>query len=279
MDSNSEKGDFASFRNAKVLRKKARIVGLPIDGKPKLEVCFLRSAREGLMQRLRAFCAAVLAGSLMGVPVCGATPSIAPLGTVIAAEHARVGQRVADVGTTVYGGDYLSTDPQGSVQLRAGAARLLLQSASSVIVNENDGAPSAKLLSGTATFSTANAHAFTLFASAAAIRPLTDAPTIGQVRYVSEKELVVTARRGGLAISVEDQTQTIAEGTSYRVLLDPPADAQQPAGAGAGGQGPAGGGGGPLKAGRSRFLIFTTAAIAVGTGIAIYEAMQSPSRP
>lgn len=231
------------------------------------------------MKRLRAFCAAVLATSLAGVPVWGAAPTVAPLGTVIAAEHARVGQGTADVGTTVYGGDYLSTDPQGSVQVRAGAARLLLQSASSVVVSQDDGVPSAKLLSGTATFSTANARAFTLFASTAAIRPSSDEPTIGQVRYVSEKELVVTARRGGLAISVEDQTQTIAPGTSYRVLLDPPSDAQQPAGAGAGGQGPAGSGGGPLKAGRSRFLIFATALIAAGTGVAIYEALQSPDRP
>jgi hypothetical protein len=217
--------------------------------------------------------------SLLGLPVWGATPSVAPLGTVIAAEHARIGQGTADIGTTVYGGDYLSTDPQGSVQVRAGVARLLLQSSSSVIVNQDDGVPFAKLLSGTATFSTANAHAFTLFASIAAIRPSTDAPTIGQVRYVNEKELVVTARRGGLAISVDDQTQTIAQGTSYRVLLDPPADPQQPAGAGAGGQGPAGSGGGPLKAGRSRFLIIATALIAAGTGVAIYEAMQSPDRP
>jgi ferric-dicitrate binding protein FerR (iron transport regulator) len=231
------------------------------------------------MQRLRAFCAAVLAMCLVGLPVWGAAPSVAPLGTVIAGEHAHVGQGTADVGTTVYSGDYLSTEMQGSVQVRAGAARLLLQSASSVIVNQDEGVPSAKLLSGTATFSTANARAFTLFASSAAIRPSTDAPTIGQVKYVSEKELVVTARRGGLAITVEDQTQTIAEGTSYRVLLDPPADAQQPAGAGAGGQGPAGSGGGPLKAGRSRFLIIATALIAAGTGVAIYEAMESSDRP
>jgi len=231
------------------------------------------------MQRLRAFCAAVLAVSLAGVPLWGATPSVAPLGTVIAAQRAQVGHGVADVGTTLYSGDYLATDPQGSLQLRAGAARLLLLSSSSAVVSENEGAPSAKLLAGTATFSTANAHAFTLFASTAAIRPLTDAPTIGQVTYVNEKELVVSARRGSLTISVEDETQTIAAGTSYRVLLDPPADAQEPAGAGSGSQGPTGGGGGPLKAGRSRFLLVATALIAAGTGVAIYKALESSSTP
>ena len=231
------------------------------------------------MQRLRVFCAAVLAVSLAGVPLWGATPSVAPLGTVIAAQSAHVGHGVADVGTTLYSGDYLATDPQGSVQVRAGAARLLLLSNSSAIVNQDGGSPSAKLLSGTATFSTANALAFTLFASKAAIRPSTDEPTIGQVKYVNDKELVVTARRGGLTISVEDQSQTIAAGTSYRVLLDPPPNAQDPAGAGAG-QGPAQGtGGAPVKAGRNNFLIIAIALVAAGTGVAIYKAMESNSIP
>jgi hypothetical protein len=231
------------------------------------------------MQRLRAICAAVLVSSLAGFPVWGTgTPTVAPLGTVIASDHGHVGQANADIGTTVYGGDKLSTESQGSVQIRAGAARLLLQSASAAVVSENDGTPSARLLLGTATFSTGNAHAFTLFASTAAIRAETDAPTIGQVSYLNEKELVVTARRGGVTVSVDGDTQVVKEGESYRVLLDPDATAaQEPAGAGSGNHHDHGGG--PLKAGRSRFLILATALIGAGTGVAIYEALESPSRP
>jgi hypothetical protein len=260
-------------------RKAPGIDCLPIDDKLAEEVCFFRSAWEVFMQRLRMVCAAVMASSLMGVPVFGATtPNVAPLGTVIAADRAHVGQAAAGVGTTVYGGDRVSTDPEGSVQLRAGAARLLLQSASAVVVNDNEGAPSAKLMLGTATFSTGNSHAFTLFASRASIRPETDAPTIGQVTYLNDKELLVTARRGGLTVTVDQDTQVVKEGESYRVMLDPTttADAQEPAGAGAGGHQH---GGGPLKAGRSRFLIITTVLIGAGTGVAIYEALESPERP
>lgn len=256
---------------------KAVFACLPIDDKLPDEVSFFRSAREALMQRLRAVSAAVLALSLVGVPVWGAaTPNVAPLGTVIAADRARVGEASADVGTTVYGGDVLRTADQGSVQLRAGAARFLLLSSSAAVLESSEGAPSAKLMLGTATFSTGNAHAFTLYASTAAIRPQTDAPTIGQVTFLNEKELLVTARRGGLTVTVEDQTEVVKEGESYRVLLDP--DAQEPAGAGAG-QGPRGGGGGPLHAGRSRFLIVATALTAAGTGVAIYKALESPDRP
>ncbi len=163
--------------------------------------------------------------------------------------------------------------------MRTGAARLLLLSASTATVNDSEGSPSAKLLHGTATFSTANAHAFILYASTAAIRPQSDTPTIGQVTYVNDKELLVTARRGGLMVTVENETQVVAEGKSYRVLLDPSAaDAQEPAGAGAG-QGPTSHGGGPLKAGRSRFLILATMLTAAGTGVAIYESLESPDHP
>jgi len=215
------------------------------------------------------------------MPVLGTTsPKPTPLGIVIASEHAHVGDTGADVGTTIYTGDRVSTDPQGSIQVRAGAARLFLPSSSAALLAENDGSPSANLLIGNATFSTGNAHAFTLFASKAAIRPETDAPTIGQVTYLTEKELLVTAVRGGLRVTVEDETKIINEGESYRVLLDPPGEAAQaPAGSGSGSQGPMGSGGGPVKAGRSRFLIAVFTIAAIGTGVATWIAVESPFNP
>jgi hypothetical protein len=91
----------------------------------------------------------------------------------------------------------------------------------------------AKLLVGTATFSTGNAHAFTLYVSKAAIRAQSDAPTIRQVRLLNAKELLITSKRGPLSVAVDPEM----------------AAAQGPSGAG-GAQGPSGKGGSPLKAGR-----------------------------
>jgi hypothetical protein len=231
------------------------------------------------MQRLRAICATALSLGLWSVPVWGgATPSISPIGTVIAADRAHVGQTNADVGTTVYGGDRISTDAQGNMQLRAGAARLLLMSSSAAIVDDSDGAPSAKLVMGTATFSTGNAHAFTLFASKATIRAQTDAPTIGQVTYLSDKDLLVTSRRGGLTITVENETKVVPEGSSFHVLLDPESE-QGPAGAGSGEERKQKGSNGPLKAGRSRFLIVAVGLTALATYFALSESLESPARP
>jgi hypothetical protein len=232
------------------------------------------------MQSLRAFAALAMSVLVSCMPLCaGSNPNTTVLGTVIAADRAHVGETGATVGTTVYSGDRVSTDMQGSMQLRAGAARLLLMSSSAAVVDDKSGAPSAKLLLGTVTFSTGNAHALTLYASKAAIRPQSDSPTIGTVVYLNEKELIVTARRGGLTVTVEDEVQSIPEGNSYRVVMDP-ADPQGPEGAGSSGKHDHDkGSGGPLAAGRSRFLLLATGIIAAGTGIAIWKAMESPDRP
>ena len=223
---------------------------------------------------------ALILSLLCCAPLANSSTATKPFGAVITADRAHIGEASADVGTTVYGGDRVSTDAQGSMQMRAGAARLLLLGASSAIVDDNGGAPSARLVSGTATFSTGNAHAFTLYASKAAIRANTDAPTIGTVIYVNEKELLVSARRGSLIVSVEDEEQVIPEGTSYRVLLDPPAEAAQgPEGAGGDRGHGQNRGGGPLKAGRSRFILVAGILIGIGTGVAIWAACTSPWSP
>jgi len=230
------------------------------------------------MQGLRATFAAILTVSMAAMPLFAAPTSA--LGTVVTAEKAHVGDALVSVGTTVYGGDRLSTEAEGSVQVRAGAARLLLASSSMAVVNEETGAASARLLKGTATFSTASAQAFTLYASRVAIRPDKNGPTIGQVTYLNEKEMIVNAKRSDLAVTVDGETKIIPEGTAYRVLLDPPDSMMQaPEGAGTSSQGGSNRGGPPLRAGRSRFLIVAVAVTAVATYLAISESLESPNRP
>jgi hypothetical protein len=232
------------------------------------------------MQGLRAALATVLfVGVSASITLAGPKPT-ASLGTIVTAERARVGDSAAEVGTTVYSGDRLVTDQAGSLQVRAGAARLLLQSVSAATVDDSDGAPSARLLMGTATFSTGNSKAFTLYVSRAAIRAQSDAPTIGQVTYLSEKELLVVSKRGPLTITVDGETQLIDEGASYRVVLEPPPTSEQgPEGAGSGKQDKGMGNGPPLKAGRSYFLIGAITVTAAITAVAIHEALESPNRP
>lgn len=230
------------------------------------------------MQGLRASLAAFLTFGVTLSPAWS-TPNPTPsLGTVITAEHARVGDSSVEVGTTLFGGDRLSTDAQGSVQIRAGAARFLLQGSSAAIINDTEGAPSAKLVRGAATFSTVNARAFAVFASRAVIRAQSDAPTIGQVTYLSENELLVASKRGPLTVTVDGETQLVPEGSSYRVLLD--TMAQGPEGAGSGkDRDRKRAGGPPLRAGKSYFVPVAIGFVAIVSGLAISEALESPNRP
>ena len=231
------------------------------------------------MQGLRALLAAFLAIGLASSPACATPNPATSLGTIITADHARVGDSSAEVGTTVFGGDRLTTDAQGSVQIRAGAARFLLQGASAAIISDTEGAPSAKLLQGAATFSTGNAHAFTLYASRAAIRANSDAPTIGQVTYLSDKELLVTSKRGSLSVTVDGETQPIPEGSSYRVLLDTMAQGPEGAGGGKDQNHDKRKSGAPLRAGRNYFVPVAIGFVALVTGLAVSEALESPERP
>ena len=229
------------------------------------------------MARVREIVAAILATSLLMAPVWGAP--VSALGTVVSADRARVGAAIASVGTTVFGGDRLSTAQAGSVQLRAGAARLLLAESSVASLAEENGMPSATLLAGTATFSTANSKAFALHAATAVIRPKSDQPTIGQVTVLSVTQLLVRCTRGSLTIAVEDDVREIPEGAAYRIVLDPEAsrmatDQPPPQGAGTKGTGRP-----PLKAAKNKFIWFVIGAVGVLTYIALDEALESPDRP
>ena len=218
----------------------------------------------------RAAVATLLSSALLISPLYSA-PSAA-YGTVVFANRARLGSATASVGATVFSGDRLSTDEVGSVQIRAGAARLLLASSSNAaLVQEADGR-SATLTAGTATFSTANSKAFTLHYASATIRPNTDQPTIGSVTVLSPKELVVKSKRGTLQIAVEDDVREIPEGSAYRVVLDANTapEPQGPRGAGTKGIGRP-----PIKAAKSKFVWYAIAIVGVTTFIVVREAFES----
>jgi hypothetical protein len=221
----------------------------------------------------RVFLAILLSLTLLTSPLWAA-PSPA-LGTVVFANRARLGDAETSVGATVFGGDRLSTDNAGTVQVRAGAARLLLASSSIATLAQEEAGPSATLAAGTATFSTANSKAFSLHVATAVVRPMTDQPTIGKVTRLGPKELLVKSIRGSLEIAVEDDLREIPEGAAYRVVLDPNAPPPQgPRGAGTKGMG-----GPPIKGAKSKFIWYAIAITGGVTAYVVSEVVESPSKP
>jgi hypothetical protein len=216
--------------------------------------------------------ALLVSASLLTSPVWAAPSS--SLGVVVYADRAHVGAAQASVGATIFNGDRLTTEQTGSMQVRTGAARLLLSSGSMATVSEDSATPAATLTLGTVTFSTANSNAFALHVASAVIRANTNQPTIGRVTLLTPKELIVRSTRGSLTIAVDDDVREIPEGTAYRVVLDPNAQPQGPQGAGTKGYG-----GPPIKAAKSKFIWYAIGITAVVTYFAVSEALESPDRP
>jgi hypothetical protein len=171
------------------------------------------------MRKMRATLALTLVVVVFAAPVWP-SPASEQLAIVLFAEHAHVGNDPASAGSTVYAGDKLTTESTGSIQVRAGAVRFLLEGGAVATLSSDEAPLAATLIAGTATFSTSAARAFTLHFANAAIRANSDLPTVGQVSVVNSRELLVKSTRGSLAFSVGGETRLVAEGTAYRVILD-----------------------------------------------------------
>jgi hypothetical protein len=233
------------------------------------------------MQALRSVIAAVLVIAIGITPGWGASGPA--FGTVIAAEGANVGGGNLSAGTTVFGGDKIFTISTGSVQVRAGAARLLLSGDSAAILAKDEISPAASLTRGTAIFSTATSKAFAMHVGSMVIRPGRDDPTVAQVTVVGPKQLIVRSTRGSVSVAVDDDVRVIPEGMAYRIVLDP-TEAELAAADAAAGQDPQGVGSGrragrPRRAGRNRFIWFAIGVTAIVTFLALSEALESADRP
>ena len=210
---------------------------------------------------------------LAGIPLpalCSASPTILPLGTVTQASRAHFNAAGISAGTTIYDGDVLYTEAEGALQFRGNSALLYLPGASGLTMHAHANGTQAQLQLGTVVFSTAHAAAMEILASDAFIRPAADGPTVAQVTLVGAKELQVTTRRGALEFSYKGESEKLAEGSTYRVLLDQPDSPPPP-------KSPQG----PIKAGHENrsFKIVVIVLIGWATEWAVHEAFESPDRP
>jgi hypothetical protein len=173
-------------------------------------------------QRLLAI---TMAFSLTGIPHV-AKPDA--LGIVAQADHASLGSQAASEGTTIYDGDRLSTGAGGSLRLLIGEAMLYMTEQSSVIVHRDATIAAkefeAELVSGTVVLSAKAGTSAETVASSARVRPIAEARGVVQVRLVGPHELIVLARRGPAQVSYRGESETIAEGKCYRVMLNPSDD-------------------------------------------------------
>jgi hypothetical protein len=219
----------------------------------------------------RRVLATILVFLLAGIPVparSAANPNLFPVGTVTQASRAHFNAASVTAGATIYDGDGLSTETEGALQFRSPAAVLYLPGASGVTLHGLANGTQAQLQTGTVVFSTGRAGGMELIADEAFIRPFADAPTVAQVTIIGPKELQVNARRGDLKFSYGGETEKLAGGASYRILLDQPESypsQRQP----------------PQVAGREnrKFKIVVIVLIGWATEWGLHEVFESPDRP
>jgi hypothetical protein len=140
------------------------------------------------------------------------------------AERAHVGEAAATAGSTIYEGDRLSTDEGGILRVTIPALTLQLNAQTTLVVlgpARPEGDIEARLASGTLVFSAAQTGNIVVTANDALIRRAANVPTTAQIRVVNRRELRIYAQRGALEFSYHGESEGIAEGKAYRVLLDP----------------------------------------------------------
>jgi len=228
----------------------------------------------------RRFAPVVLRRILIGVLIVALTAAELParpagtavFGVVTQSSDAHIGAATLTLGSTIFDGDSLATGKLGAVGIRGSASRLYVPAQSRVMLYSAAPAAIANLNAGTLVFSATKASAIQIFALDAQICPAADGPTVGQISIAGPKLLEIFARRGALLFSYHGESRPISEGSSIRVVLDPPEDnsanSTRPR------KTP------KLPDGKPRgFLFLIIGGTAALTAVAIHEALESPDRP
>jgi hypothetical protein len=208
----------------------------------------------------------VLSVMLAGIPIIAmpANPPSAPLGSVMQADRAHQGVDLASGGATIYDGDRLETQDDGTLRARLGKSQLYLQQSTAAEVHSLANGYSASLLRGTVIASSPEGQTFQLLADGAIIRPANAHATVARITWVNANELLLTSNLGAIEVNYEGDVKTIEAGSSVRMEIKTE-DASTPGPQGAP----------PSHQGRNRAIFFWIAAAGVATGVGIWRVLVS----
>jgi hypothetical protein len=175
---------------------------------------------RGPIPRGQRWLGLLLIAAICATALMASRPSRKPLGTVAEANRAHLRTGSAAIGANVFAGDFVETDENGALRLHLGTGELYLSAASYASLEKHDGLASVTLVKGSASFSLPNPIEFELETPAGTLRGSGENATSGQVAITSEHQIVVTASRGDLILDNDGDLHTIAEGKSFRIVID-----------------------------------------------------------
>jgi ferric-dicitrate binding protein FerR (iron transport regulator) len=208
----------------------------------------------------RRILAMTLAFLLTGISLPGQS---AQLGVVALSAGGHLNNTAASVGTTIYSGDRLATEMNGTLGLRSGPVQLQLPENSAILVTQEDTTLTAVLQRGSIGFRVESGGALRLVSADVRVRPLTSALTAGQMT-LENCAVVVTSRLQSLEVTAGKETKIVEEGQSYRVVIDGSCGNQKNRS--------------PIALAHGRFFLIPTV-VGIITGLAVQEALESPDRP
>jgi hypothetical protein len=159
----------------------------------------------------------ILTAGLLNLSVMAAVGN--PLGMVVNAENAHLGEANAAMGTNLFGGDSLQTDPGGTLRVRLGASQVYLGSASYATLFDERTVVRLKLDRGTIGFSSSASNRLEIATLVANIRPADGQAAFGEVTILNPTTILVAAYRGSLVVSNAGFERTVKEGDAFNVSL------------------------------------------------------------
>jgi len=213
------------------------------------------------------------------------------LGLVAKAESAQIDKAAASEGSTVFSGDYLSTDNGGSLLVRIGSLSVNLESASGAHIYKTPYGAVVELDEGSVVYTTAgNKENIVVVANDVRVTPALSVADLGRVSINDACNVTVYSQRGVANVQSGSESHSVEEGKAYRVrgeneisyrqYVSPDdndyhnyhvhkacAPVQMVKGRA------------PIAAGQSRFLLVTGVVVGTATGIGIWKALESADRP
>ncbi|HVM74504.1 MAG TPA: hypothetical protein VMT75_02605 [Candidatus Saccharimonadales bacterium] len=223
----------------------------------------------------------------------GAEAQTSPaLGVVVQSSGGSIGNTEATEGSSVFSGDYLSTNDNGTLLIRISGLSLQLEASSAAHVYSAPYGAVVELDRGAVRYTTPGSeHNLVIVASDVRVTPALGMPDFGRVSIDDPCNLTVYSQRGTATAQVGSESHLVEEGKAYRVRALNEVDYRQFVSPDAGDYhnhhqhrecaAPANWASskGPIAAGHSRFLLVSAALIGGATGFGVWKALESPARP
>jgi len=152
----------------------------------------------------------LLVSSLLDVRTIAATEK--PLGLVVQAQDAQLGDAKLTVRNSIYRRDTLVTEAGGGLRVKLGGGQLYLLAESAARLEQTTTAVHVVAARGTVGFSSNGADSIELQIPRGILRAADGQPAYGQVTILSAQEVVISAYRGAFVLDNDGELHTIPAG-------------------------------------------------------------------